>query len=35
MSHRYVARKVATMEDRLFGLDVDKGYPVEMCFPDR
>ena len=29
MPHRCIIEKVG-----FFGLDVDKGYPVEICFPD-
>jgi len=34
MLHGHVARKIATMKGGLFGLDIDKEYPTEMCFPD-
>ena len=34
MLYRHVTRKMATIEDRLLRLDVDKGYPMGMCFLD-
>jgi len=31
---RYVARKMATIEGRLFGLDVNKGYCYDQYLKD-
>jgi len=35
MLHKHVAKKMAAMKGRLFGLDVDKSILAGMYFPDR
>ena len=35
MPHGHVAKKVAAMQGRLFGLDVNKSISGGICFPDR
>jgi len=34
MLYGHVARKIATIKGKLSRLDVDKRYPVGMCFLD-